>query len=340
MRSSPGTSYRVVIVGTGGISRAHARVCQQNDQTDLVAVCDVSQAAADSFAQQFAVDRTYTVLEEMLDKERIDIAITCTGAVYQPAVAIQIAESGRVKTLLCEKPLSQTAADAEALIAACRNNGVLVAEGWKFRHHPQHLKAKQIIEAGGIGDVMHILSTFYSRFEDRRPTTSRFIKSVGGGAVRWMGCYNLHHALWIFGEEPERVYAVKMPGVEVDDAASVLLTFSGGRTALISAGHNSWDSEIAEILGTSGLLRTDKAFGVDSQVMGDLEHHTVDGVARYQFKPADSFGLQLQHLLECLESDQPHRVTQEQSIAHMKVIDAVFESFESDKPVALGSAHD
>ena len=66
----------------------------------------------------------------------------------------------------------------------------------------------------------------------------------------------------------------------------------------------------------------------------------MDGIARYQFKPADSFGLQLQHLLECLESDQPHRVTQEQSIAHMKVIDAVFESFESDKPVALGSAHD
>ena len=74
--------------------------------------------------------------------------------------------------------------------------------------------------------------------------------------------------------------------------------------------------------------------------MGDLEHHTADGRARYQFEPADSFTLQLQHLLECLESDQPHHITQEQSIAHMKVIDAVFESFESDKPVALGSAHD
>ncbi len=128
--------------------------------------------------------------------------------------------------MLCEKPLSQTAADAEALIAACRNNGVLVAEGWKFRHHPQHLKAKQIIEGGGIGEVMHILSTFYDRFEDRRPNTSRFISSVGGGAVRWMGCYNLHHALWIFGEEPERVYAAQMKGAEVEDAASVLLTFS------------------------------------------------------------------------------------------------------------------
>ena len=292
----------------------------------------------DSFGRQFAVDRRYTVLEEMLEKEPIDIAITCTGAVYQPAVAIQVAESGRVKTMLCEKPLSQTAADAEALIAACRNNGVLVAEGWKFRHHPQHLKAKQIVEGGGIGEVMHILSTFYNRFEDRRPNTSRFIRSVGGGAVRWMGCYNLHHALWILGEEPERVYAAQTPGAEVEDAASVLLTFSGGRTALVSAGHNSWNSEIAEMLGTSGLLRTDKAFGVDPQVMGDLEHHTADGRARYRFEPADSFGLQLQHLLDCIESGQPHRVTPEQSIAHMKVVDAVFASLESGTPVAVGGA--
>ena len=311
-------------------------MCQQNEQTDLVAVCDVSQAAVDTFGEQFAVERRYTVLDEMLDKERIDIAITCTGAVYQPAVATQIAESGRVKTISCEKPLSQTAADAEALVAACRNNGVLVAEGWKFRHHPQHLKAKQLVEAGGIGKVTHILSTFYDRFEDRRPNTSRFISRVGGGAVRWMGCYNLHHALWIFGEEPERVYAAQMPGEEVDDAASVLLTFAGGRTALVSAGHNSWTSEIAEILGTAGLLRTDKAFGVDPLVMGDLEHHTADGKARYQFEPADSFSLQLQHLLECIESGQPHRVTPEQSIAHMRVVDAVFASLESGTPVAVG----
>ena len=312
-------------------------MCQQNDQTDLVAVCDVSQAAVDSFGEQFAVERCYTVLEEMLEKERIDIAITCTGAVYQPAVAIQIAESGRVKTMLCEKPLSQTAADAEALIAACRSNGVLVAEGWKFRHHPQHLKAKQIVEAGGIGEVTHILSTFYSQVFVGVPADAPSkVRGLGGGAVRWLGCYNLHHALWIFGEEPERVYAAQMPGAEVEDAASVLLTFTGGRTAYISAGYNSWNSEIAEILGTAGLLRTDKAFGVDPQVMGDLEHHTADGKARYQFEPADSFSLQLQHLLECIESGQPHRVTPEQSIAHMRVVDAVFASLESGAPVGLG----
>ena len=41
--------------------------CLQNDQTDLVAVCDVSQAALDSFTGQFQVERSYTLREEMLD---------------------------------------------------------------------------------------------------------------------------------------------------------------------------------------------------------------------------------------------------------------------------------
>ena len=333
--------YRVAIVGTGAISRSHATVCRQNDQTDLVAVCDVSPAALDSFTQQFDVERRYTLLEEMLEKEQIDIAITCTGAVYQPAVGIQIAESGRVKAILCEKPIAQTAAEAEALIAACRNHGVLVAEGWKFRHHPQHLKAGEIIEAGGIGEVMHLLSTFYSQaFVGAPADAPSRVKGLGGGAVRWLGCYNLHHALWIFGEEPQHLYATQTPGAEVEDAASVLLTFTGGRTAYISSGYTSWNSEIAEIIGTTGLLRTDKAFGVDPVVMGDLEHHTADGIARHHLEPADSFVLQLQHLLDCIESGQPHRVTPEQSIAGMKVIDAVFASLDSGAPVAVGGSDD
>ena len=87
-------------------------------------------------------------------------------------------------------------------------------------------------------------------------------------------------------------------------------------------------------------MRTDKAFGVDPQVMGDLEHHTADGRDRHRFEPADSFALQLQHLLECIESGQPHRVTPEQSIAHMRVVDAVFESLATGKAAAVGSGHD
>ena len=46
------------------------------------------------------------------------------------------------------------------MVAAAKANGVLLAEAFKFRHHPMHLKAKEIVDSGGIGDVMTLRSTF------------------------------------------------------------------------------------------------------------------------------------------------------------------------------------
>ena len=334
--------YRVVIVGTGSIARAHARACLQNDQTDLVAVCDVSQKALDSFTQQFEVERSYTLLDEMLEKEQIDIAIICTWQVNHAELGTRIAESRRVKAILVEKPFTVNAAEAEALISACRKSGVFVAEAWKFRHHPMHLKAKEIIERGGIGEVVQVKSTFCDpQFEDRQPQVSWYWqRSKAGGAIYIVACYNIHHARFVFGEEPERVFATQIPGVEVDDAASIMLIFSGGRTAQITSGFTSWHSQNVEIIGNCGLLRIeDLAWNNEDQAVV-LKQKTKDGVAHYEFKPTFQFTLQLQHLCECLDTGAPHRIPPEDSIAQMKVIDAVFESLESGKSVAVGSAHD
>ena len=334
--------YRVVIVGTGSIARAHARACLQNDQTDLVAVCDVSQKALDSFTQQFEVERSYTLLDEMLEKEQIDIAIICTWQVNHAELGTRIAESRRVKAILVEKPFTVNAAEAEALVSACRKSGVFVAEAWKFRHHPMHLKAKEIIERGGIGEVVQVKSTFCDpQFEDRQPQVSWYWqRSKAGGAIYIVACYNIHHARFVFGEEPERVFATQIPGVEVDDAASIMLIFSGGRTAQITSGFTSWHSQNVEIIGNCGLLRIeDLAWNNEDQAVV-LKQKTKDGVAHYEFKPTFQFTLQLQHLCECLDTGAPHRIPPEDSIAQMKVIDAVFESLESGKSVAVGSAHD
>ena len=78
--SSP---YRVALVGTGGISRAHATACSQTDRANLVAVSDVSQESIDRFAAQFPVDNTYLDLDKMLADESIDIAVICTSCCAQ-----------------------------------------------------------------------------------------------------------------------------------------------------------------------------------------------------------------------------------------------------------------
>ena len=135
---STNTPYRVGLVGTGGIANAHGGACQEAPSAELAAICDVSENALAGFGERFNVkpENRYLSLAEMLDSENLDIAIICTWGAYHAEVGIQIAESQQVKAILCEKPFTSTAAEAEAFVGAAQENGVLVAEAFKFRHHP------------------------------------------------------------------------------------------------------------------------------------------------------------------------------------------------------------
>ena len=88
-------TYRVGLVGTGGIARAHGKACQLADSADLAAICDVSEAALAGFGEQFDVspENRYLSLDEMLATENLDIAVICTWGAYHAETGIQIAQS-------------------------------------------------------------------------------------------------------------------------------------------------------------------------------------------------------------------------------------------------------
>ncbi|MEM7030433.1 MAG: Gfo/Idh/MocA family oxidoreductase [Chloroflexota bacterium] len=329
--------YRVALVGTGGIARSHARACALSEQVELVAVCDVSSEALDRFTQQFEVNKTYTNLDEMLAQEEIDIAIICVWGVYHAELGIQIAESQRVKAILCEKPFTQTAAEAEAFVSAGRKNDILIAEAFKFRHHPMHLKAKAVLDEGGIGKLLNVRSTFstHAHATRQRPALNwRFNRSQGGGAIYDLACYNIHQARFVFGEEPSHIFAAQTPGQEVDDAAYISMVFSDGCTAQISVGFSAWQSQYVEIVGDEGMLRMDKAWNNENQPV-TLEHHTTAGVMHHAFAPTFQFTLQLEHLCHCLETGAEHRIPSENSIGQMKVLDAIAASMHSGETIKI-----
>lgn len=329
--------FRVALVGTGGISRGHATACANLERAELTAVCDVSSQAIERFTQQFDVPYVYSTLDELLEAGTYDIAVICVWGALHAEVGIRLAESGRVRAILCEKPFTQNAAEAEAMVAACRERGVLVAEAFKFRHHPMHLKAEEIIRQGGIGNLLNIRSTFCTNVpvERRRPEYNwRWNRSKGGGAIYDLACYNVHQARHTFGEEPQSVFAVQREGVEVDDALYITLAFSGGRAAQLTVGFDSWASQYVEISGDAGLVRFDKAWNNENQDVA-LEYHSADGVETIPFPPTHQFTHQLAHLCECLESGQPHRISPENSIGQMRVLDAIAESMQTGEVVRL-----
>lgn len=338
------TRYRVGLVGTGGIARAHGGACQALPNVELAAICDVAPAALDRFGCEFGVTNRYRDLDAMLADADLDIAIICNWGVHHAATGIQLAQSGRVKAILCEKPFTSTAAEAVALVEAAQANGVLLAEAFKFRHHPLHLHAKQLVEAGAIGEVMSIRSTFCTGGngagpETRRPEQNwRFNKTQGGGSIYDLACYAIHHARFIFGTEPVRVFAAQQAGIEVDDGAAITLVFPGERLAQITVGFNSWPSQYAEMSGTKGLIRIDKAWNNENQpAQLELWQHANPpaGPLITDFDPVNQFALQLDHLCTCLATGASHRIPPQNSIAQMRVIDAIFASMATGEAVVL-----
>ena len=99
-------NFRVGIVGTGGIARAHGSACQEAMSAELCAICDVSEEALNRYGESFGVSYRYLDLDEMLEKENLDIVSICTWGAYHAENGIQIANSGKVKAVLCEKPFT------------------------------------------------------------------------------------------------------------------------------------------------------------------------------------------------------------------------------------------
>ena len=335
--------YRIGIVGTGGIAKAHGKACKELECAEISAVCDISEEALYRYAEAFGVERLYSDLDQMLTQEDLDIAIIANWGTVHAETGIQIAKSGRVKAILCEKPFTSTAAEAEQFVKAAKANDVLVAEAFKFRHHPMHLKAKELIDAGDIGEVKTVRSTFCAGGKSDGPQTRRpemnwrFNKAKGGGSIYDLGCYCIHHARFVFDAEPVKVFAIQQPGIEVDDAMYILLIFPGERTAQISVGFNTSTAQYAEICGTKGMLRLDRIWNNESRPVS-IEIQTVDGSDFIEFPPVFQFANQLQHLCDCLTTGQPHRIPPENSVHQMKVIDAVLESVETGDAVALAKA--
>jgi len=333
-------SYKMGIVGVGGIAHCHGRAAREAPEAELAAICDVSDESLARFGEVFGVSHRYTDLERMLRDEDIDILVVSTWGNSHAEIGIRAAETGRLRAILCEKPISSTAAECEAMMAAARENGVLLAEAFKFRHHPCHLRAKELIAAGEIGEVMLIRSTFTANVDPRylRPDHNwRFNREKRGGAVYDLGCYCIHHARFIAGSEPYLVHARGHYGEisEVPEAVAVQLEFPGEISAQCAFSFRYYGSQGYEVYGTEGYMRMDMAWNNEDHPVA-LEIRKNDGEERtIRFAPVYQFTDQLRHLCECLETGRPHRIPPENSLGNMRVIDAVHASIDSGQPVIL-----
>ncbi|MFZ7086710.1 Gfo/Idh/MocA family protein [Curtobacterium sp. RRHDQ10] len=232
-------ALRAAVVGCGDISALHIDALQALPGVDLVAVCDVDEQRATNTASTIGV-AAYTDAGRMLDELQLDVVSVCTPHAEHAPVAIAALERG--VSVLTEKPLADSNAAADALLAvAARSTGTL-GVCFQNRYNAPVQALRRMLDDGSLGTptaaaatvVWHRTPAYY----DAAPWRGRWA-TAGGGLLMNQAIHTLDLAQWLLGDVVRVTgsAATRLLGdtIEVEDTAEMLLTHAGGATTTFFA---------------------------------------------------------------------------------------------------------
>ena len=220
------------------------------------AIAHRDRAAAQAWAHEFHIPRSYGSYEELLADTAIDAVYIPLPNELHERWTIAAAESG--KHVLCEKPLARTVAEAERMKKACRSRGVLLMEAFMWRFQPRVEAIRKLIDSGAIGETRLIRTSFSFPIDtgDWRLDPAR-----GGGALFDVGCYGVSAARLFANAEPVHVQAFARRGESgVDLTLVAQLAFPSGIIGVLDCGFEEPFRCSIEIVGTDGVVEIPRAF--------------------------------------------------------------------------------
>jgi len=217
---------RFAVVGVQGLGTAHMTGIRNNsDLAELVAICDNQENILTLRGKEYNVQRQYTDFYEMLSDGGFDCVILCTPDQIHREHAVAALEAGY--HVLCEKPLAQTVEDCNAIVAAADHSGMKCMTGQVCRKAPGFVKAKELVDAGEIGELFYVESEYAHDYQYLEPLWRKdpvnLRHSIVGG-----GCHAIDLLRWIAGN-PSKVMALANRKVltdwPVDDCTIAILQF-------------------------------------------------------------------------------------------------------------------
>ncbi len=277
------TVIKIGLIGAGWMGRAHAaafenatRIFGTDPATiEIVAVADVSEAAAKDFAARFGVPRWTTDWQSIIDDPSVQVVDITTPNDVHPAIALAALAAG--KHVYCEKPMANTAAEAKAMSEAATKAGVVTLVGFNYLCSPIQAYAKQLIDSGVLGDIFHFRGTFDNDYmvDPAFPFTWRTDAKAAGraGALGDMASHVLSLAHYLVDEVVEvsgarqTLHARRKDArgveraVQNDDLAHFICRFRNGASGYIEASRIGTGRKLYlsyEIQGTKGALFFDQ----------------------------------------------------------------------------------
>jgi predicted dehydrogenase len=239
------------ILGLGGIARQFAQGLHVCPDAELVAVGSRTQERADRFGDEFAVARRYSSYDELAYAQDIDVIYIATPHPLHAENTLLCLQAG--KAVLCEKPFTMNAAQAQAVINFARGEQKFLMEAMWTRFLPAMVKVRELLTAGAIGEPLMLQADFGFRVSFD-PRGRLFAPELGGGALLDMGIYVVSLASMLFGEPDRTTGLTQLGETGIDEHSAMVLGYPGGQLASLAISLRTATPQTATIMGIEGMI--------------------------------------------------------------------------------------
>jgi D-xylose 1-dehydrogenase (NADP+, D-xylono-1,5-lactone-forming) len=307
---------RLGLLSTARINARVIRGAAASDRVEVVAVGSRGAAKAQAYAGEHGLARAHGSYEALLDDPEVDAVYISLPNSLHVLWTLRALEAG--KHVLCEKPLSRHPEEVEEVFDAADAAGLVVAEAFMWRHHPQACRLVELLRDGVIGELRLVRSTF--RFSLDRPGDIRFSDDLDGGALMDVGCYCVSGSRLLAGE-PIAADGVKVPGPGgADVRVAGVLGFENGVVGVIDAAIDLPGLARLEVNGSDGTLVLDDPWiGTHARITLHRDGRSED----LAVEQADPYRLELEDLAAAADGSGQSLLGRADALGQARALEAL-----------------
>jgi predicted dehydrogenase len=349
----------VAVVGLGSISSCHIEGYRKIPGVEITAFCDINEDRLRLVGDTYGVERRFTSVDAMLKEvPELDAVSVCTWNSEHAPVTIAALNAG--KHVLCEKPMSVSAAAAAAMLSAAKKNGRLLMIGFVRRFGNDCRILQDFIEHDSLGEIYYARATYLRRngspggwFGDRSRS--------GGGPLIDLGVHVIDLSRYLMGNHrPVSIYGAtfqklfdrphvkgargytaagetgKRSPCDVEDLASAMIRFDNGAVLQVEASFSlniKKDEESLQFFGARGGAKFSPELEIYTEINDYLADVNLATPTALDFNGL--FDREIEHFVDCVRNGIPCRAPAEDGVEIMRILDGIYESARLGREVLL-----
>jgi D-xylose 1-dehydrogenase (NADP+, D-xylono-1,5-lactone-forming) len=300
----------------------------ESDRVAVIAVASRDTSRAEAYAGERGIERAYGSYEALLaDPDLEAIYISLPNAMHVDW-SVRALEAG--KHVLCEKPLTRRADEAERAFEAADRAGRFLMEAFMYRHNPQTARLAELVSGGAIGQLRIVRAAFSFPLADTADV--RLSRELDGGALMDVGCYCVSGTRLLAGEPLEVFGRQVLAPSGVHELFAATMQFPGDVLGQLDAGLVLPVRDELEAIGEEGSLFLDDPWHCRRPV---IELRTADGVEEIAVEPANSYRLELENLSDAIRGRAQPLLGGKDGLGQARAIEALYRSADQGRPVEL-----